>query len=484
VLFWLWLLAGHAIIRDERGVERPMTPNRSQKRIWLAIMDQAAAENRVRLRIGKARRGGTSTFICALRFFVCWNWGLNQGYCIAHRDETVDALQRMGKRFAQGMGGGQEFLARIHRYANGSFDRFATSGGQAVGAGDTLSILHWSERAKWGDHKDDTARDTSIAAEWAEIIIDESTFQGRDQFWTAFDAARNGEGEYRAMFIAWFEDERCTVGICDSFPLDDEEKQLVRLASSQGIELSPGQLRWRRQKLADPDMGDARFRQEYPSTPEEAVQAGKGLILPFSRSWIVDDVPFEYLSVPWPLRVGGIDFGYNDPCVIWSGVHWDGCLYLIGCWRSVQSLSGEQLGGLMLGHTYWCDPANLSDRKALAKAAGDAGLQVTLRPAPRKRHPGEDFEKSELHRLIDFAAAERLHVLRDVSEQLIAECDTLEWNEQTGKPKMPRTEQCGHFDTVMALKYCVAGVLRTGEPQAPRDGTTKIPSRRSSFARY
>jgi hypothetical protein len=288
VLFWLWLLAGHAIIRDERGVERPMTPNRSQKRIWLAMMDQAAAENRVRLRIGKARRGGTSTFICALRFFVCWNWGLNQGYCIAHRDETVDALQRMGKRFAQGMGGGQEFLARIHRYANGSFDRFATSGGQAVGAGDTLSILHWSERAKWGDHKDDTARDTSIAAEWAEIIIDESTFQGRDQFWTAFDAARNGEGEYRAMFIAWFEDERCTVGICDSFPLDDEEKQLVRLASSQGIELSPGQLRWRRQKLADPDMGDARFRQEYPSTPEEAVQAGKGLILPFSRSWIVD----------------------------------------------------------------------------------------------------------------------------------------------------------------------------------------------------
>ena len=493
MLFWLWVECGGFIIRDERGLEHPLVPNRIQKRIWLAMMEQASAGRPVRLRIGKARRGGTSTFVCGLYSFLCSTIPNQQGYCIAHRDETVDALQRIGQRAMHKIGLARGLIPSIHRYDNGSFERFATSGGQAVGAGDTLSLLHWSERAKWGLKKDETAADTAIAAQWADIIVDESTFKGRDAFWLDFDRARNGESSYRALFLAWYEDERCTAQaganselvsvsteLVSVSGLDDAERALIRLASAEGIELGPGQLLWRRQQIAD--LGAETFKQEYPSSPEEAIQAGKGLILPFMRGCLVDAVPFDYASVPWSQRVGGVDFGYNDPCVIWSGVAWDGALYMIAFWRGVETLAAEQVEGLLVGHTYYCDPANLSDRKSLQRQCEHSGRGVTLLPAPRYKHPGEDLEKSELQRVIDLASQERLFIVRGCSTQLICECDDLEWNEVTGKPKMVRSPQCGHYDSVMGLKYAVLGFLKGGRrPDVPAEPRL---SRHKSFTRY
>lgn len=480
-LFLDWIDGGGCRIRDETGRDVAFRLNRIQKRLWLEMVDQAADTGRVRLRVGKGRRGGTSTFVRCLSSFLCWERAGHQTYTIAHRDETVDALQLISQRAMRAMPTGGEFLATIHRYGNGSFERFGTSGGQAVGAGDTLSILHWSERAKWGQKKDDTARDTAIAAEWAEIIIDESTFKGRDAFWDDFERARAGLTTYRAVFIAWFEDDRCAIRDPGAIVRTDDEKQLAKRARAQGVELTDGQLAWRRVKILE--YGDATFRQEYPSTPDEAVAAGKGLVFKNARDWIAGDAPFEYYSVPWSCRVGGIDFGFADPTVIWSGVWWDGTLWLLQSWRGVETLAADQVEGLLNGHRYFCDPANLSNRKQLEQAASDAGLSCKFLPAPRGEKRVRDFERSELERVLTLADQGRIRVYPEAATQLMAECDDLVWG-PNARPLMRRSEYTGHYDSIMAMIYCAVGCLAMGQPRPPRVRETSRTSRRSQFAAY
>lgn len=443
-------------------------------------MSQAVAGRPVRVRVGKARKGGSSTFWQTLFAFVLSVKPLGQAYCVSHREETRDALARIGSRSARGSTTTDEFIQTIHRYPNGSWQAYVTSGGQSVGAGDTLSLLHWSERAKWGLKKQDTAHDTAIAAEWADIIIDESTFKGRDDFWSDFDRARKQDTGYVPVFVAWYEDDRCRID-CERFEPDDYEAGLVEQAAREGVAIDHRHLGWRRQKIAQ--LGEDTFRQEYPSSPEEAIQASKGVIFPGSRLWRIDDVPFDYLSIPWNCRVGGIDFGYNDPCVIWSGVYWDQTLYLMQFWRGRETLAEEQANGLVDGHTYYCDPANLSDRKELAKAAAASGLHVKLLPAPRRTHKGQDQERSEIHRMIEFAAAGKLRVLHEVSDQLIIECDDLAWNEQTSKPHMQRSEECGHYDAIMAAKYAMLGVTYREPSAQPLSATDPPVTRRREFLR-
>jgi hypothetical protein len=45
-------------------------------------------------------------------------------------------------------------------------------------------------------------------------------------------------------------------------------------------------------------------------------------------------------------------------------------------------------------------------------------------------------------------------------EQLLAETDTLSWDENSGRPDMAHHAETHHFDRIMALKYLVMGALR------------------------
>ena len=180
---------------------------------------------------------------------------------------------------------------------------------------------------------------------------------------------------------------------------------------------------------------------------------------------------------------GGYDGGYNDPCAIVTGFWIDQSLYVTDVWRGVETLAAEQVGGLVEGHRYFCDPAGLSDRKALQRAAWNAGLHCRLLKAPRRKHPGEDAERAELQQVITLMRRGRLKVMRGVSELLISECDDLLWDDRTGKAKMPRTA-AGHFDVVMALKYMVMGCIkRQPRPAQQTVEPAYTQSRRAQFAR-
>jgi hypothetical protein len=73
----------------------------------------------------------------------------------------------------------------------------------------------------------------------------------------------------------------------------------------------------------------------------------------------------------------------------------------------------------------------------------------------------------------------RLHIMHKVAAQLVVECDSLIWNEKTGKPDDARSDACGHYDSIKALTYLVMGVMNRAKP-APSD-TVLTPNRRSQF---
>lgn len=485
ICFWRWINAGFGFIRDDREQVRPIRLNRSQERILAAMMDQAADEQPIRVVCGKARKHGASTLIQLLFVFLCAHYPNQRAITIAHEadatNEIFDIAQRAAERYAPIVPVDPKDRV-IRYYGQGSRYTCHTAGGVAVGAGGTPNLLHQSELSKWEKNKAKTEYNSKISVprRLTTIVFVESTFCGRELFHNNFTKAAEPDNPYAQLFNAWYLDERCVIDGFAGFALNDEERRLVRMAHDQGIELSKGQLAWRRSMVAE--LGEDVFRQEFPSTPEEAVQGTAGLLFPHMWDCLVDDLPFDMSNVPAEDLVGGIDFGYHDPTVIWTAVYNSGVLWLAQYYRRAEGLAKDHVAGLVHGCLYYCDPSGLTDRRGLQVAAAEAGVGARLTAAPRKKHTGEDCGATEMKALIRFAETGRLRIHRDVAEQLLLEADNLAWDERSGKIGDKRSAECGHFDSLYALKYLVMGVEgQVGErpPQAAQPAT-----RRSQFARF
>lgn len=475
---------GEYMIRDVHEHIVPLNPNRAQLRIYRVIVEQAAAGKPVRVTILKARKLGASTGIQTLFSHLCAYYHQQRAVTIAHSGESTRDIFEIACRAAKHhVNRPAEPNQRdiVWEDVDSRYHTF-TAGGVAVGAGGTPSALHLSEVPKWERNKEETIYNTlnSLPRTLTSVCVLESSAKGRDTFFEHWDASRGDpESEYEAIFLPWYFDEGCTSPPAKGFVRDDDELQIAARALRDGVDITDGMFQWRRNKIKE--IGLAFFRQEYPSTPEEAVMASEGLILPGMRQCIIEDLPFHVSTIDASELVGGIDFGYADPCVIGNGIYRDQVLYLVNVWRATESLAEEQLAGLTPYTRYYCDPANLSERSELASIAERSGKKVRLVPAPRRKAPGEDIAALELKQVVRMAEQGRLRILREASEQLIIECDTLAWDAKTGKPDMRRSDRVGHYDTVMMLKYLVMGV-ESWRTEKPPTRTTK-PSRRQQFSR-
>lgn len=488
VNFYLWVKSGACLIRDISARLVSMVFREAQLRVLRKMMRQAARGKPVRVIVGKSRKTGISTLVQALFVFLSSIYPLQRAVTITHTGaataEIFGIAVRVAKEWSarlptEGVGGRKElFWNDVDSwYSSG------TAGGVAVGAGGTPSALHLSEVAKWERNKDETEMNATTAVPDVpeSIIVYESTFVGRDLFWRRFDDARRGKTRYEAEFIGWWMDPTLSADVPEGFSRTRTEKNIARIAAEDGVEITDSMLAWRRLKIAE--IGESLFRQEYPSSPEEAIQATKGLILPMMRNALVDEIPFDPNHI-WPKdRVGGIDFGYADPTVIWSAFRFDSKIYVAQCWHGIETLAHEQVPGLIDQTTYYCDPSALAFRKELSRAAKIAGTKTTLVAAPRSKAPGEDIATAELRKVITAIESGRLLIVDTPSAQvdeLLVETDTLSWDERTGKPDMERGDETHHFDRIMALKYLVMGAFRPRV--APRTSGEAPAGKGRSFA--
>lgn len=279
-------------IRDKRTRTVPFRLNEPQNKLYAAAKRQRAAGLPVRLIVLKARQMGFSTLIGGMMFSREATSKNRLGLIVAHKDEATRELFGMHKRFLENLpppmkpmvaaSNGYEIVfdkpawSKAKGEGLGSRIKIATAGGTGLGRGSTIQDLHLSELAFWpGDPRENLlALMQAVPDDPGTMVVIESTANGYNTFkelWDeAVDRERRGELDgFLPVFFAWFELAEYRRAVPPNFHRTEEEEDL---ASRYGLD--DEQLAWRRWCIVNNCGGDAdKFRQEYPSCPEEAFLA-------------------------------------------------------------------------------------------------------------------------------------------------------------------------------------------------------------------
>lgn len=275
-------------IRTKDGSVISFLLNEPQRRLYQVIREQWQKGKPVRIIILKARQMGFSTLTEAIIFWMAVTAFNVECMIVAHKDEATKNLFRMSKRFydhlpdklkpMQQSSNAQELVfAKPSRHKGSgkglnSRIRCATAGGDGIGRSYTLRALHLSELAFWPGDKLDTLTGLLQAVPDlpGTLIVIESTANGFEEFKKLWDKAvaaqREGREDFIPVFFAWHEMKEYRRTPPPDFQRTEEEEAL---AATFGLD--DEQLAWRRWCIDINCGGDInKFKQEYPSTPDEA----------------------------------------------------------------------------------------------------------------------------------------------------------------------------------------------------------------------
>lgn len=282
-------------IKDKDGNVIPFVPNPPQLRLIRKI-EQAfkSGSKQFKVLILKARQMGFSTVCQAYLAWQAFFFKGQSGLTVAHLEEPSAEL--FGKiefgweRLPDWIRPGRDGKTRGKRLQLGSSHDNALlyvdhAKNKAAGRSQTFQNAHLSEVAFWDDAKTIFTSMTPTL-ERAKVIFGESTANGLGgHFYDLWKGAEYGEGHpewngWHAFFAPWFEmpEYRREPTSLDR-PLSADEKAYQK---QHGLDVD--QMIWRRHMIAG--MGEEDFRQEYPSTAQEAfLTSGSGFFTPRSLSY-------------------------------------------------------------------------------------------------------------------------------------------------------------------------------------------------------
>lgn len=271
----------------------PLEFNFAQRFVHSRIAKQMRETGRVRAIVLKARQEGVSTYVAA-RFFRQATLWPNQT-CVVIADthkrggtifgiyERIDSHcpeewrpQKSHYRksntltYAKPLGGGLNSRIQVE-----------TANDAAAGRGDTIQTLHATEFAFWESAETVWVGLAQAVPDSGSEIIIESTANGvGNLFHQMWEEAAAQDSGYIAIFLPWFIHEEYREQVSDEREKDIRATLTAweEMALEVGIEwegeahrLDISQVAWRRTKIRDGFRGDDRaFRQEFPSTPDEA----------------------------------------------------------------------------------------------------------------------------------------------------------------------------------------------------------------------
>ena len=286
-----WYLEKMLKIRDKRGNIVPLVLNGPQSRLYDTVRDLRSQDIPVRIVVLKARQMGFSTVITGILFWAAATARNVMALIMAHVDDATSNLFSMVKRYYDNL---PEPVRPMRKASNAKELVFAApgtltggpkgidsairvaTGGHGVGRSFTFRLAHLSEFAFWPGDKMEILNGImqAVPDEAGTMVFVESTANGYDQFKDMWDEAvaawQRGERDgWCPFFAAWHEMKEYRRKIPAGFVRTEEEQAL---AETYGLD--DGQLAWRRWCIKVNCGGDVqKFRQEYPSSPEEAFLA-------------------------------------------------------------------------------------------------------------------------------------------------------------------------------------------------------------------
>lgn len=314
--FFEWLAMGHCKIKDRMGRLIPLDPNPMQQRLFEVMLKQAYANKPVRVIILKGRKGGASTFIQALYYYLAKSAPHISSRVIAHTDDSTRDIYEISHRImlnddSQPKPKGP---ANPMEWEHDSSLTTRTAGGQYVSSGSNIQNLHLSELPKWPGTKQSIKDQLSSVLQSVpevpnSIVIIESTANMADatgEYRERWDNAVAGLSPYVSFFSPWYEEPSYRI---EQPELPESLGEYLAWLREE-FDLDDGQLAWYHNKLHGDFNGDhLRMKQEYPTTPEEAFQSPEGRIFPIAdekRHKRVIEITAEH-EVFRALDWGGVD---------------------------------------------------------------------------------------------------------------------------------------------------------------------------------
>lgn len=266
--FWA---ASFVFIKKKGGGEDVLfTLNRPQRKLVAALEEMRLAGKPIRLILLKARQWGGSTCV---QLYMAWlqmvhSEGLNS-LIIAHQglatDEIKDMFDRMLRNYPDWLftnGEGEPVTGKRMEnsgIARGSFRVNGRNCKVKLGSaerpdscrGGDYSLVHCSEVGIWRATQMKTpeqiirAACSGILLAPMTMIVLESTANGTgNYFHREYEAAKNGESQFKPVFVAWYEIDQYSLPLAD--PAAFADKLLIErtLSASRSDRRQPGAYLW------------------------------------------------------------------------------------------------------------------------------------------------------------------------------------------------------------------------------------------------
>ena len=272
-----------AVIKDKRGKTISPEPNILQKRMFAHYRKCQLEQKPCKMVILKPRQKGASTCAQALTYHHMRKLDDLSGSLMGDISGTSDKVFEIYRRYAENdqfpwndtgtslKNGGN--LADAITLDSGSVYGKETAGSKNAGRSGTVQVGNMTEVAFWPMQG---AKDPALAylqslydGDSLSLVVADSTPNGPTGW---FYRTWVQDNEWAKIFAAWFEfedsstpfeNEAMKQDFIDTMT-EDEKSEMER------FDVNYEQLHWRRRVLQDKCNGDiSKFRQEYPSDPDE-----------------------------------------------------------------------------------------------------------------------------------------------------------------------------------------------------------------------
>lgn len=264
----------------------PFVFNQSQNYFHNILEGLIKTTGRARVLVVKGRQSGISTYVAA-RFYHKTSTNHAMGtFILSHEAGTTDKLFKIVKLYNE-----ESPIAPSVRRSNAKELDFetlkstyyvGTAGSGDVGRGGTIQLFHGSEVAMWKNTDDiETGVLESIPdIDGTEVIL-ESTAKGMGNYFHRMVVdSLAGKNDYTVVFIPWYWMNEYEVDASRFEPAPDDVEYRSLFLKEYDEETAMRKLAWRRNKINNFG-SEWKFKQEYPSTVQEAFQtSGDSLINP------------------------------------------------------------------------------------------------------------------------------------------------------------------------------------------------------------
>ncbi len=293
--FEFWAYTCIKILHKDLFKLVPLKLRGAQRKMLYELEIMRTADVPIRIVLLKARQWGGSTLV---QIYMFWIQNIHRtSWHLAICAQGDDAAKNISAMYDTAARYYPEDIAKItfKAYNKSTKNKKCVERDYIIGVGSvnnpdqfrsfSYGMAHLSEVGIWQDTAKRKA--TNLVSSLKEtvpdqpytLVVEESTAKGLNYFYESWKKALSGKSRYKAVFVAWWEIDRCREVI--TIPIEEYLKSfsdydwyLWKLgATLEGIN-------WYRKHKEDKGYSDVDMNCENPSTPEEAFQSSGQKVYP------------------------------------------------------------------------------------------------------------------------------------------------------------------------------------------------------------